>query len=117
MAVRFSAALRTLRAAWRPFTRLFDALILILGLGVLPGASTIPMTIHGECFMPASLQFSPSGRELACMCMFHAVRLFDTANHRKARTFLREIQYTPGLTSLSYSPDGRLIATAEDGAP
>jgi WD40 repeat protein len=95
--------------------KFLGALVLVLGLGTLPGASTAPTVIHSGYFWVVSLKFSPSGGELARMCRFNAVTLFDSSNYRKARTFLPEIQHTPGLTSLSYSPDGRLIATAEDG--
>jgi WD40 repeat protein len=65
-----------------------------------------------------ALQFSPKGDELARVCAFRPVALFDTARYGKARTFLPELEHTPELSSLAYSPDGAMIATARgwDGA-
>ena len=58
------------------------------------------------------LRFSPDGRELARICMFGPVALFDTTSYDKARTF------PVGMRMVAYSPDGTRIATAEgtDGA-
>ncbi len=58
------------------------------------------------------LRFSPDGRELARICQFGPVALFDTNGYRKARTF------SIGMRMVAYSADGTRIATAEgtDGA-
>lgn len=116
MVGRSSAAASTFQSATRAFIKFLGALILVLGLGTLPEASTAPVVIHSGCPLSVSLQFSPSGGELACICAFNPVRLLDTNNFRKARTFLPEVQHTPELASLSYSPDGKLIATARGWA-
>lgn len=58
------------------------------------------------------LRFSPDGGELARICQFGPVMLFDTNGYRKARTF------SVGMRMIAYSPDRTRMATAEgtDGA-
>lgn len=75
---------------------------------------TAPIVIkggQGDCFLVAFLRFSPDGRELVRGCASGPVAMFDTKTYRRARTFLPEIEHTPELTDLAYSPDGRIIAT------
>src|SRR5882724_4775083 len=59
-----------------------------------------------------SLRFSPDGRELARICQFGPVELFDLTDVSRRRTF------SVGMRAVAYSPDGSWIATAEgtDGA-
>lgn len=114
IAVRSSGTFRamTFRPA-RPFLTFIGAWILVLGLGAFPQTPTDPVVIHSSGMLVMFLQFSPSGGELARLCGFGPVRMFDTANYHKARTFLPEVEHTPELASLAYSPDGKLIATAQ----
>lgn len=76
--------------------------------------STVRVIIKTQhsCPLVASLQFSSGGHELVRICMFGPVAMFDTTNYRRARTFLSEIEHTPELIDLAYSPDGTMIATA-----
>jgi WD40 repeat protein len=74
-----------------------------------PSETTVIKNGIGPVFF---LRFSPSGRELARICQFGPVELFDTSTYNKARTF------PVGMRMVAYSADGTRIATAEgtDGA-
>jgi WD40 repeat protein len=88
------------------------AFLAALALGALAQATDTPVVIKREgCFAVMSLAFSPDGSELAQVCGFAPIEIFDTANYRKARTFRSQIDYTPSLTDFAYSPDGKTMAT------
>jgi WD40 repeat protein len=79
--------------------------------GALAQTATVPGVIKDECGMVLSLEFSPNGGELARFCFGYGVVLLDTANYRRARKFLSEMEHTPELREFAYSPDGTIIAT------
>ena len=88
------------------------SLLAVLALGSMaqtPGDTTVIKNGMGPVFF---LRFSPNGRELARICQFGPVELFDTTSYNKARTF------AVGMRMVAYSADGTRIATAEgtDGA-
>ena len=88
-------------------------------LGALAQTSVITVITKSEgCVASAFLQFSPHGGELARVCGFAPIQLFDTATYNKSRTFRPEIDHTPELSGFDYSPDGKTMATARgrDGA-
>jgi WD40 repeat protein len=58
---------------------------------------------------PAVLGFSPDGRFLAATCADGAVRLWDM------RSPGPEMVFGPGATRAAFSPDSRLLATADPG--
>ena len=70
-------------------------------------ASKSPTVIKDGTGAVLFLRFSPDGRELARICMFGPVALFDTTRYDRARTF------PVGMRMVAYSPDGTRIATAE----
>ena len=87
-------------------------LLAVLASGTMaqtPGETSIIKNGMGPVFF---LRFSPSGRELARICQFGPVELFDTSSYAKARTF------SVGMRMVAYSADGTRMATAEgtDGA-
>lgn len=75
-------------------------------------SQSVPVVIKGRSGPVTFLRFSPDGGELARICMFGPVALFDSTHYRKARTF------SVGMRMIAYSPDGTRIVTAEgrDGA-
>ncbi len=74
--------------------------------------STATAVIKNGMGPVAFLRFSPDGQELARICQFGPVELFNTKSYNKLRTF------SIGMRMVAYSPDGTRIATAEgtDGA-
>jgi WD40 repeat protein len=79
--------------------------------GALAQTPSAPVVIKDECGMVLSLEFSPNGGELARFCFGYGVVLLDTTNYRRGRKFLSEMEHTPQLRELAYSPDGTIIAT------
>ena len=93
--------------------KLDTAFLAVLLSGAFAQTSNAPLVVKGEgCFIVMFLEFSPDGGELARVCGFGPIEMFDTAAYKKARTFRPEIDYTPELTGFDYSPDGTTIATA-----
>lgn len=54
-----------------------------------------------------SMKFSPDGRSLTRICMYGMPMIFDTEGYTKIRSF------NIGMRMISFSPDGKLIVTAE----
>ncbi len=92
------------------FVSVFLAVFVFGALAQTPSA---PVVIKSEFGPVMFLRFSPNGGELARLCGFGPVALFDTTTYRRARTFLTEIEHTPSLMMVAFSPDGARIATAE----
>lgn len=90
----------------------FLTAFLAAGWAQVPVGSVVIKQTVAACPLVALLRFSPNGRELVRECAFGPVAMFDTSSYRTARTFLSEIEHTPELTDLAYSPDGRMLATA-----
>ena len=95
-----------------------SAFLAVFVFGALAQTPSAPVVIKGECGIVTGLHFSPNGGELARFCFGGPVALFDTTSYRKARTFLTEMEHTPELRQLGYSPDGTMIVTVQgyDGA-
>ncbi len=85
--------------------------VFVFAFSALAQTPSAPAVIKDECGMVLSLEFSPNGGELARFCFGYMVVLLDTANYRRARTFLSETEHTPELRAFAYSPDGTIIAT------
>jgi WD40 repeat protein len=92
------------------FVSAFLAVFIFVSSALRQTPST-PALIKDECGIVLSLEFSPAGGELARFCVGYKVVLLDTTNYRRARTFLSEMEHTPELRELGYSPDGTIIAT------
>jgi len=90
-----------------------SAFLAVFVSGALAQTSSAPLIIKAGSGPVMFLRFSPNGGELARICAFGPVAMFDTTSYRRARTFLPEIEHTPELTGFAYSPDGTKIATAE----
>jgi len=92
--------------------KIVSAFLAVLVFGALAQTPSAPVVIKGG-YPVLFLRFSPNGGELVRLCAFGPVALFDTTSYRRARTFLTEIEHTPGLMMVAYSPDGTRIATAD----
>jgi len=90
-----------------------SAFLVVFVLGALAQTSSAPIAIKDNFGPVMFLRFSPNGGELARLCAFGPVTLFDTASYRRARTFLTEIEQTPEMSMFAYSPDGTRIATSD----
>jgi WD40 repeat protein len=92
--------------------KLVSAFLAVLVSGCLTQTPHPAAVIRDGTGAVLFLRFSPDGGELARICQFGPVMLFDANGYRKARTF------SVGMRMVAYSPDGTRIATAEgtDGA-
>ena len=94
---------------FRPM-KFVSAFLAVFVLGALAQTSSAPVVIKDEFGPVMFLRFSPNGGELARMCAFGPVALFDTTSYRRARTFRVPASQ---LMMVAYSLDGTRIATAE----
>jgi Tol biopolymer transport system component len=90
-------------------TKLFLFAILVLSLvSSLFGQAPPNVTILKDGDSPVvSMKFSPDGRSLTRICMYGMPMIFDTNGYTKIRSF------NIGMRMISFSPDGKLIVTAE----
>ncbi len=102
-----------IRRSWRCLLKFVGAFlaVFVFVFNALAQTPSAPAVIKDECGMVLSLEFSPNSGELARFCFGYKVVLLDTANYRRARTFLSETEHTPELRAFAYSPDGTIIAT------
>lgn len=96
-------------AVWRPDTRN----IVVWDLSRSMEVGTVPYS--GEHF-PRNLAFSPDGHTLAVASTDGVIRFMDPATAKERREPVR-LWKTPwsGRPSILFSPDGKTLATAEDG--
>jgi WD40 repeat protein len=90
-----------------------SAFLAVFVFGALAQTSSAPVVIKDWYGLVMFLRFSPNGGELARIKTFGPAALFDTTSYRRARTFLTEIEHTPEMVVVAYSPDGTRIATVD----